>query len=136
MPNLSEYLDNLVDILRKYNSIAKRSNQKTDFILFSSILKDASEDFKKINKQLDKNNLNNLIVKESFLDLFQVSDKKSLSLFLQSIKKLKEFKFGNYYFSKNDIYDYFINLKEILNKKDDFEQIENIFLVFEKLLLI
>ena len=136
MPILSENIDKMVEILRKYNSIAKKSSKKTDFFLFSSILKDASEEFNKIHIQLNKNNLNKLILKESILEIFQVSDKKSLSMFLQSIKKLKEFKFGSYYFSNNDIYEFFINLKEILGKKDDSEQIENIFLLFEKLLLI
>ncbi|NHI91057.1 MAG: hypothetical protein EAX96_01055 [Candidatus Lokiarchaeota archaeon] len=133
---MSENLDIMINILRKYNSIAKKSNRTTDFLLFSSLLKKSCYDFKNIYKQINESDLKNVIYEDNLLGLFQFLDKKSLIDFKKSVKQLQSFKFGNFLFSSNDILEFFINLREFLDKNNHPKQMENLFFLFEKLLLI
>ena len=126
----------MLNILRKYNNIAKRSATPTNMQKFSSMLKNACQEFNLIKNQINEEILKSFIIKDKLSGIYKIPDKDSLLLFLETVKKLESFKFGEYYFSKNDIFEFFINLKDFLNENESSKKLSSIFVLFEKLLLI
>ena len=133
---MSEHLESMLGILRKYHSIARKSRSETNFLLFSQQLKDAIQNFDKIKVDITEELLKNIILKSNVSGFYQVTEQEALISFIKIIKDLKNFKFGEYYFSRSDIFTFFNNLRQFLKPGKELDQLNNLFTFLEKLLLI
>jgi len=80
--------------------------------------------------------LKNIILKGTLTGFYQVTEQDALISFIKTIKELKNFKFGEYFFSGTDIFIFFNNLRQFLKKGKEPEQLNNLYLFLEKLLLL
>ena len=92
---MSENLEIMLGILRKYHSIARKSRSETNFLLFSQQLKDAINLFDNIKEETTEEILRNIILKSNITGFYQVMNQDALISYMKIIKDLKNFKFGD-----------------------------------------
>ena len=133
---MSESLENMLSILRKYHSIARKSRSQTNLLLFSQELKTSCDSFNQIKNDMTEELLKNIILKGKVSGFYQVTEQEALIIFMKTIKELKSFKFGEYYFSSSDIFIFFNNLRQFLKKGKESKQLNSLYIFFEKLQLL